>query len=590
MPLFPKSNKEALRERAIQQRKLAIIERRYGSQIAKVLSKQANVLADKYKETASLQETISVSSEFERELFDVVAPMLIYTVEDTTKRVFSEAKSAFALIEVKKDTESIVDNLINSWLLNYSLEQCQLVNDTTINTLRVVVADAVLEGLAESDISNLIIAELGGSVAKYRGAMIARTEAHVASQKALLESVRGLDMPTTKKKWIPAEDERTRSSHSEMWGKDAIRLDERFDVGGESMEHPSDPSGSAGNVINCLLPDTIVSCISPKKIFRRRYVGEVFDIKLDSGHTLSVTPNHPIMTQSGWTGARHVYEGQKLAVSKTMNGVGMGDLNIKTMNTKVSDLFDSFVESGHTPGVASGVVDFHGDIADSDVEIIDVDRHLMNGVQSHSEAFIKDNILKFSETAACVFGDDGPLDEFLFASLNPFDCNMSVSCNFLSVLFRALLKTDQVSFTAASDLEAELMKASSYNPTINPEVLTHSEDRHLIIIKWFDLINDSFPRLFISQAESSKVIREITLFYSEYGNDISKAFPVIKKLFDAFASFKCFSYSLGQDFVSSIRSRHYDGYVYNLEDNKIFYSASTVVNHNCRCVMVFEEG
>ena len=30
---------------------------------------------------------------------------------------------------------------------------------------------------------------------------------------------------------------------------------------------------------------------------------------------------------------------------------------------------------------------------------------------------------------------------------------------------------------------------------------------------------------------------------------------------------------------------HYDGPVYNIEDKKVFYSASGIVNHNCRCVV-----
>jgi hypothetical protein len=36
-----------------------------------------------------------------------------------------------------------------------------------------------------------------------------------------------------------------------MAGKGAIELGARFEVDGESLDRPGDPSGSAGNIINC---------------------------------------------------------------------------------------------------------------------------------------------------------------------------------------------------------------------------------------------------------------------------------------------------------------------------------------------------
>lgn len=53
------------------------------------------------------------------------------------------------------------------------------------------------------------------------------------------------------KAWVFVSDERTREDHAAMDSGDYIPLDEDFDVGGEAMEYPGDPSGSAENVINC---------------------------------------------------------------------------------------------------------------------------------------------------------------------------------------------------------------------------------------------------------------------------------------------------------------------------------------------------
>jgi uncharacterized protein with gpF-like domain len=59
-----------------------------------------------------------------------------------------------------------------------------------------------------------------------------------------------------RKRWLSARDRRTRRNppddydHVEADGQERA-LDEPFLVSGELLDHPGDPSGSAGNVINC---------------------------------------------------------------------------------------------------------------------------------------------------------------------------------------------------------------------------------------------------------------------------------------------------------------------------------------------------
>ena len=44
---------------------------------------------------------------------------------------------------------------------------------------------------------------------------------------------------------------RTRDEHAAAHGQE-VGLNESFDVGGESLDYPADPSGSPENIINCL--------------------------------------------------------------------------------------------------------------------------------------------------------------------------------------------------------------------------------------------------------------------------------------------------------------------------------------------------
>ena len=52
------------------------------------------------------------------------------------------------------------------------------------------------------------------------------------------------------KEWIASLDERTRGTHAAVNGT-VVEYEEAFNVGGDLMQHPADPAGSASNVINC---------------------------------------------------------------------------------------------------------------------------------------------------------------------------------------------------------------------------------------------------------------------------------------------------------------------------------------------------
>ena len=79
--------------------------------------------------------------------------------------------------------------------------------------------------------------------------MIARTEVVGASNVGALEGAKSLGQPM-QKIWIATRDNRTRDAHAAAEGL-TVELSDRFDVGGELLDCPGDPSGSPENVINC---------------------------------------------------------------------------------------------------------------------------------------------------------------------------------------------------------------------------------------------------------------------------------------------------------------------------------------------------
>ena len=104
------------------------------------------------------------------------------------------------------------------------------------------------DGLGQQGVAKLV-REAIPSMSTFRAALIARTETHGAANAGAFAAAAetGLLMD---KEWISAEDERTRDDHASANGQ-IVGKDDAFDIGGESMMFPGDPSGSAGQVINC---------------------------------------------------------------------------------------------------------------------------------------------------------------------------------------------------------------------------------------------------------------------------------------------------------------------------------------------------
>ncbi len=191
-----------------------------------------------------------------RDIIDVDA--LLWDGEEAKRRlevlgmplllaVITESGEA-ALAELGLDISFDVEHPAVQTGFREQLQRIVGIDDTTREALRA----ELLEGLGAGE----GIPQLADRVSKVfadakgrRAETIARTETNSAAslgQQAAWEQsgvVKG-------KEWIAALDERTREAHRQADGQQ-VPLDSRFVVGGEQLEYPGDPNGSAENVINC---------------------------------------------------------------------------------------------------------------------------------------------------------------------------------------------------------------------------------------------------------------------------------------------------------------------------------------------------
>ena len=121
---------------------------------------------------------------------------------------------------------------------------------TLTNTIRQFMADPIFMSAGEVVQSRMLRQKFDG-LADYQARRIVRTEAtnaaNYATEQAALNLFPGQNMTKT---WKSGYDARVRDAHKAA-NNQMVPFNSKFEVGGESLQRPGDPEGSASNVINC---------------------------------------------------------------------------------------------------------------------------------------------------------------------------------------------------------------------------------------------------------------------------------------------------------------------------------------------------
>ncbi len=141
------------------------------------------------------------------------------------------------------------DSWIQTFIKTQGLDKVEMLTNTSRDTLKLVIANGVKDGLGQDDIARDIVKKMGGVSANLRAKTIARTEVHTAASFAAHVTAATSELPMTKE-WVAVEDERTREAHTQADGQ-IVDINSSFEVDGEQLAYPGDPSGSEGNTINC---------------------------------------------------------------------------------------------------------------------------------------------------------------------------------------------------------------------------------------------------------------------------------------------------------------------------------------------------
>lgn len=240
-----------------------------------------------------------------------------------------------------------------------------------------IVNRGVLTGKSIFEVGKELSTEFGKSLAQME--TIARTEMlgiHGATTFAEIQAMAETS-PGLQKQWISVIDERTRLGHktpTDAGGAhlqtvpvedfflipQTIRTKTGFSLGPvDSMLYPRDPNGTAGNIINCFPAGTMVqgTFVGGTRAF---YSGRMIRIRTKQGLRVSVTPNHPILTSSGFLKAGMLHKGTNIVRNSASIKTSPVCVDEENPEAPIEEIFSSLSIAGRHRQVC-GRYDFHGD-------------------------------------------------------------------------------------------------------------------------------------------------------------------------------------------------------------------------------------
>lgn len=162
-------------------------------------------------------------------------------------RQFVEESGKQALDLIGSSVEFVLAADIRSWMDERASTFAEQITETTYSKLK----DEFEESLENGENRKQLIERIQNTYDGYsegRATTIARTEVHNATQRGTFAGYTQANVPI--KIWVAVGDASTRDAHLVADGQERP-INSTFDVGGEKLMYPGDPSGSAAQTVNC---------------------------------------------------------------------------------------------------------------------------------------------------------------------------------------------------------------------------------------------------------------------------------------------------------------------------------------------------
>jgi hypothetical protein len=290
-------------------------------------------------------------------------------ISPAMQQVFEEAGYSELVATGNANTAKMLDTLDKeavTYARTRSAELVTSISESTRDQLRGTIEDALSEGWGQDELTTEI--ENNFAFSEYRSAMISHTELAFAHSRGRVGVAK--EAGAVGKRWLLSSDhdDNEDCNCSDCADAGVVDMDDDF-VPGEDFP-PSHP--------NCCLPGTFVAASGVSAHYKRWFAGEVVVICVAGINDLTVTPNHPILTDRGWVAAGALQVHDRLIQCLTPRAVLLVPEN-HYVETMIEDVPSSLMVAGKVSSVRMPLApeDFHGDAAaGTEVHIVRTDSKL----------------------------------------------------------------------------------------------------------------------------------------------------------------------------------------------------------------------
>lgn len=342
-----------------------------------------------------------------------------------------------------------------------------------------------------------------------------------------LNQARQTELGIEEYKWLTAGDERVRPTHVAHSG-----LTFRWD-------QPPTTTGPPGQDIQCFPAGQLVHAAGAQASVRYGYSGEIVEIRLADRVQITTSPNHPILTETGWKRAGDVHEGDQL-----VKHLGRGCLAASGLDPQLRDGYASAEQLHCLLGGRADerwtqprAIDLHGHGArwDEEVEVVAAPRELRDSLKAVSREVFPDLGLESSDVAEVVLaGQRGAVTHLGFFG-GVASGIVGGSGERSAFVGGERVHPDLVRFAGGAHGQAQIVEAGLDHVAADAEIGGDLADRLLGV-----------PAL------------------SDLGVELGPAFVMTR--------------------VAGGRRRHYDGPLFSFQTATGLILANGIVTHNCRCV------
>lgn len=329
---------------------------------------------------------------------------------------------------------------------------------------------------------------------------------------------------------------------------------------------------------NCVLGDTLVSTVGKiSKVYRRRYKGLIYRITTASGNVLSVTPNHPILTDKGFIRAQFLNIGDNVISNNGLETLGIIGKNKEHNEALIKDVFSTFRKSPSmfTCTMPLTTEDFHNDVTHKKVHVVCTDRVLSDEGNVFGFKNIRKNKFIFGHLGKVLF--DKPHKSIIlsffnrnFATFDNLMCRFGKMCN---LFWGRILHSFNLLFSWISLRDMISVKETNHRCSCITKSFSDSCNTDSLIVKFKNFINRKIVGWELSRSADVSLMQDIS-------DDVFGRTVLASNILDRYST------QIKVDNIVAIDVKFSFTHVYNLETENSWYVANGIITHNCRCLLL----